>query len=388
MLRAPLLKGRALLASARYKGRRSLGRPAADLAGAARRSWVVCPGGEVETIPILVAEGHLGRIRDGIGGESAGEVVEAIGGARHPLRPATAYELDEAVLLDASVYSGAYKHDLWRQYPRLDWLLGGPVAELGEAALATSFSGSKWFGHWLVDELPMQVLASRLAPPVGHVRPGYAHEPGYRSAFGIPAPPSYRAFLARKLIVVHELAHNADKVARHLAMREAIAPLPDGHDRIFLRRGSAWGQRRRLVNEDEIARRLEPEGFVPLDPTAMTAEEILRRCKGASMLVSLEGSHTWPGYFFMKEGGQHVTIHPPDRVSVQTCGVAPYFGLFGALFVGEDRPGGASLEISADPEELARFIDRVRLGAERDPDAPRRFLDAVRATGSPSTVSP
>lgn len=384
---APLLKGRALLASARYKARRLSGRPAATLAGAARRSWVVCPGGEVETIPILVDEGHLGRIRDGIDGESAGEVVEAIGGTRHALPPASAYELADAVLLDANIYAGAYKHDLWRQNPRLDWLLGGPVAELDEAALATSFSGSKWFGHWLVDELPMQVLAGRLAPPVGHVRPGYAHEEGYRAAFGIPAPPSFRAFRARSLIVVHERAHNADKVARHLAMREAIAPLPDGHDRVFLRRGTAWGQRRRLVNEDEIARRLEPEGFVSVDPTALSVEEILRTCKGASMLVGLEGSHTWPGYFFMEEGGQHVTIHPPDRVSVQTCGVAPYFGLFGALFVGEDRPG-ASLEISADPEQLVRFLDEVRLTAGRDPEAPRRFLDAVRATGSPAPVGP
>lgn len=375
----------AIAASVRYKAQRALRRPALPLSAVAHRSWTLYAGGRFPAIAPVMSREHFDRIICGSefrGVIPTGDQIRAeISAKEHVFPPLCVHELRDATLLDSNVYAARHKLDLHRQNPRLRWFLG-PAAELDAAALSATNVGSRFFGHWLADEAPLQLLAQRLAPPVAHQRPIYPHEPGYRTAFGITNPTRFAAARIRRLLVIDEFAQNPDKIARYAQMRERVAAHPRGHERIYLLRGGKWvQQRRRIINEDDLRARLEHEGFVTIDPEGCSPEELLRRCNGASELISTEGSHSMIAHFFMRPGGRFLTIHPANRVIAWSSMITPFFSLVSGMCICDPMPEG-SLDSRADPDEVLRAMDLTNRRAAADAPALEAFQNSLRAAAS------
>ena len=348
-----------------YKARRAVGARPRAIAEVAERSWVIAPGIDEPAARPFVADGHLDRILQGSPRMPCPDDVRRVLSAeRHVARETRAYVLRDACLIDHHVYSGLHKHDLFRGSGALAALARERTGGFGEAVLATCYAGARWFGHFLHDELPLQLLARELGTAVGHCRPEYRHERMWRSLLDIDEPARYGVLHARRLIVVDDIGQNPDKRRRYRALRARLAGLPKGHDRVYLRRGSGDGEPRALVNGAELERRLSAEGFQIVDTASETPEMIARTCAGASVVVSIEGSHAVPAFLLAQDGACTLFICPPRRVDPILAQLAGFFGLTGALFVG--RPAARSgLSFSVDPDELMHALDAATVDVQR-----------------------
>jgi len=346
----------AAAAMAGYKVRRGLGVSAGVLEQAAEKSWEIAPGVDERHVPIYIPESHFSRIlRSSPPSQPVAELIAAIRSERHQGAATRAFLLRDALLFRQHVYCGRYRGDL---YSTLDWRAAwrAEMAETAHSVLASTYSGARWFGHFLHDELPLQELVTSLGDGVGHLRRIYKHEPGWRTALGVPAPPSYAVLRARELIWIDDRGQNPTKRKRYEAMRSRLNALPRGHERVFLRRPSSGGEERQIVNIAQVEERLVREGFHVVDTGALTVDEMLRQCLGASMVVSVEGSHAAPAYYFARRQGCVLFIYPPGRVSIQMPRLAGFYGQVGAMFVGQPAVG-SNTDFRVDSEELVREID-------------------------------
>jgi capsular polysaccharide biosynthesis protein len=164
---------------------------------------------------------------------------------------------------------------------------------------------------------------------------------------------------ARKLIWVDDCGQNLAKRSRYQSLRSRVTGFANGHDRVFLRRNPfPAGEVRRIVNGAEVEDRLVREGFHIVDTGQVTVDEMLTRCMNASMVVSVEGSHAAPAYYFARRGACLLSLYPPRRVSVLMPRLASFYGQVGAMFVGEPSAEGDS-DFYVNPDELIREIDRA-----------------------------
>jgi hypothetical protein len=369
-----------------YNGRRALAIPARSLEQVATKSWELAPGVDEPYPTICISESHFGRILGSAPPyQSVASVTADIRRDRHYGGPTRAFLLRDALLFRQHVYCGLYRGDL---YSTLGWqaLRRAETGELSHSILATTYSGTRWFGHFLHDELPLQELVSSLGVGVGHLRPTYKHEPGWRAVLGVKAPPSYASLRVRELVLIDDCGQNPAKRSRYLKLRSRLTGFPRGHDRIFLRRSRSRGSDdRHIVNSEEVEERLVQEGFHVVDTGQITVDEMLKRCMGASIVVSVDGSHAAPSFYFGRRGACLLFIYPPKRVSVLLPRLAQFYGMIGAMFIAEPVSGSDS-EFRVDPDELMREIDvccRARTVANPNPGAIWPALDCGEDRGGP-----
>ncbi len=349
----------AAVTAARYNVRRGLGVSARGLEDIALKSWEIAPAVDEPHVPLFIPESHFDRIlASSPPFVPIPELIADIRSDRHLGAATRAFLLRDAILFRQHVYCGLHRGDL---YSTLDWraLWHAETAEIDQGVLASSYAGARWFGHLLHDELPLQVLAESIGSPVAHSRPTYQHEPGWRSALDVSIPPSYAVLRAHELVWIDDRGQNPAKRDRLQALRGRLAGRPKGHDRVFLRRPVSGGEARQIVNVDEVERKLEQAGVRIVDTGRLSVEELLKECLGASMVVSIEGSHAAPAYYFAGRGACVLFVYPPQRVSVLMPRMAGFYGQVGGMFIGEPVEGDRNGDFRVDPDELVREIDRA-----------------------------
>jgi len=114
----------------------------------------------------------------------------------------------------------------------------------------------------------------------------YRDEPFCREIFGVPDPARYSTAIFHDLLIIDEFAQNPDKTRRYHMLRDKVKHIPVGHQRLFLKRGED-GDRRRLVNENEVQVMLEAQGFYTIDVASMGIVDIVAACRGAEVMVSV-----------------------------------------------------------------------------------------------------
>ena len=93
----------------------------------------------------------------------------------HP--PTIAYHIKDAILFDGVIYVGNFKHAIADKS-----LFNSPSQEphhLETCALASTYLGTKYFGHWLADDCTNYMLAKDIGMPL------CARMPGFRSPAAI-----------------------------------------------------------------------------------------------------------------------------------------------------------------------------------------------------------
>ena len=95
--------------------------------------------------------------------------------------PTVAYQIRDALILDGALYRGRLRHELLeRRYRPMAW---GKAEEVGDAVLACTLFGNRFFGHWVCDDLPLALAAEGLGEPLA------AAPPALPPRGGVPADP-------------------------------------------------------------------------------------------------------------------------------------------------------------------------------------------------------
>jgi hypothetical protein len=329
------------------------------------------PGWTREAPPAISLPNELERVKS-FYGEAAVQVTRLTESIREE-RPKLIYRYDDALVADCTVYAGG-TYRVYRSGGKRPIIAGKP-SEIEEAQLCTTPVAENYFGHFLREALPMELLArERGLPALSFARTPWFHEPGYRELIGL-APLATRYARVRKLWLVDETTLNGGwarrfgEIRRHI--REQIRPTGDLH--VFLLRGSNRITRN-LVNEHDLAEKLESHGFRVIDPEGMEPSSICAALAAAKVVACVEGSVQNHAFLAMPRGAALLSIQPPHRFNSLPKLVADAVGVRFAYVVAEPRDGGFYL----DPD---RFMETLELlsglpieHAASDPGRPRAGL--------------
>jgi hypothetical protein len=376
------LTAKAMNTALKYYAKRAAGRDKSipGLDALAIRSLKICDGGNLPAIRPYFWAHQMSRVKDGEWYTARQIIAELHSRDAVVFRPVLVHEFSNAFLVDGSVYLGQeirleLRSELLRGnfVRRMSVLPIAPQTECSEAVLTSGIAGSTWFGHWLVDELPLQMLAAHFAPPIAHVRPEHRDEPNYREVLNLPPPNRVGTALISRLTVVDEFAQNPSKARRYWQIREKLTRKPRGADRVYLSRGS-WGTARVLRNERELMDRFQMEGYSIIDLSKASFADLLGVLCGASVIVSVEGSHLTHALYTMADFGTVIILNPPSRTLTTVAGIAPFCSLSAAMFICSQNEDGS---FSADADEVFMFIDAALDDSRAHRGDLSRFRDSL-----------
>ena len=162
------------------------------------------PASSVPAKPPSFLPDELDRVRDFLGGREA-QVPRLLATTRDE-GPTLSYRLPNALLADFTVYCGG-RYDVYAGGSKRP-VLTGASDELDEAQLCTTSCAQTYFGHFLRESLPLEVLAEqRSMIALTFARMPWLHEPGYRALVGMePVATGYAR--VRNLWITDERALN------------------------------------------------------------------------------------------------------------------------------------------------------------------------------------
>ena len=270
----------------------------------------------------------------------------------HP--PTIAYHIKDAVLFNGAIYVGNFKHPI-AEKSLFDSNTHRPY-RIKACALASTYLGTKYFGHWLADDCTKYMLASEFGNPLCLRMPAstFGHRQEYQTYFAQDWTSTDRARIDH-LVVFQDFSQNSLKRKRYKFLRDRIkAHFPQsGHDTyVYLRRGKT-GVVRTIQNEDEIIDALVKRGFLVVDITSDSLDFIIESLLNAKIVVSLEGSHLAHWIYTSPEPGGLLVLQPPDRFLALQRAYAECLGIRYGFVVGENTEAGYYFSTS----DILRTVD-------------------------------
>src|SRR5215831_3630542 len=192
----------------------------------------------------------------------------------HP--PTIAYHIKDATLFDGVIYVDNFKQPIADKS-----IFAAPSKEtyhLETGALASTYLGTKYFGHWLADDCTNYMLAEDIGTPLCLRMPGsaFSHRQKYQTYFEQDWTPIDRARIDH-LVVFQDFPQNNLKRRRYETLRSRVRanfPQASGNTYVYLRRGQT-GVVRAIANEDEITEALTKRGFQIIDITSDSLNSII-----------------------------------------------------------------------------------------------------------------
>jgi hypothetical protein len=336
------------------RGIRRIFQGRSSLQSAAYACEVLCPAETAEQAPAVFLPGQLDRAT-GTPTETTleMEIVSATATtAQHA--PTIAYHIRNAILIDGAIYAGALRHQI------ADKLLfrnaGRAPKYIKSAALASTFLGTKYVGHWLSDDCLAYILAEQHGAPLCLRRTPSPldHQQKYEGYFGQNREVTDRAIIDQ-LVVFQDYAQNSLKRRRYRMLRDrvhALFPRRGRDEFVYLRRGT-MGVRRVVTNEAEIIDTLAKHEFKVVDVASNSLESILSALADAKIVVSVEGSQLCHSTYASPDNSGIITLQPPDRFETvhRDWAVAVDRG-FGFV-IGTMDEGGYNFS----PDEILRTTD-------------------------------
>lgn len=337
--------------------RRLIGGRLADFHTLAVESWDLCPEEDAEGRPAIFPPGAIERVSRLSPWRDWDVEQSLIAGAPGRHSATRAHVFTNAVLAGAYLYCGRGTLRIGHGPQRILDPDLPRQQRIAEAHLVASWTGADFFGNFLLDTFPLEMI-----PPEGAVRLGarskaFGHAAGYRTLLDLSAPDLPDHARVDRLILYSDFAQNSFKAARYRTLRARLrqavgsARAPAG---VFLRRGSD-GERRELVNEAALIDLLTTQGFDILDLNRLDASEIARRSLDARIVVGVEGSHLSHAIYSMADAGAFLVIQPPDRFALPYKEFADRMGMTFGFVVAHPAEGG----FAVDPDEVRLMLDRL-----------------------------
>lgn len=324
--------------------------PLLDIAAEVRQ---LEPASSVPAKPPLSLPDEIGRVRDFFGGREA-QVPRLLAVTRDE-GPTLSYRLPDALIADFTVYCGG-RYEVYAGGGKRP-VLTGASDEFDEAQLCTTSCAQSYFGHFLRESLPLEVLAEqRSVVGVTFAREPWLHESGYRALVGLdPVATSFAR--VRNLWITDERMLNEGWRARFRKVRERVRGkvIPTGDERVYLRRGT-MGKARNLLNEDAICECLNTEGFKIIAPESMKPWEIASALANAKLVACVEGSVQQHAFIAMPEGATMLSIQPPNRFNSIAKLLTDAIDATFAFTVADPAENGFELQ----PDRFLRTLDLTR----------------------------
>jgi hypothetical protein len=281
--------------------------------------------------------------------------------------PTIAHHVRDAILVDGSIYQGRFKSFIAaRSFYKLPPADPEPC-RFRTVGLASSHFGSRYFGHWLIDDCTQYRLAEQYGPPLclrGPIFPN--HQKTYQNYLGQDWTPVGRAWI-EDLIVYQDFhwgtPQDSLRGAQINAMRKsARAHLPTGGARslVYLRRG-ATGACRLVQNEEELLDVLGRHGFMVVDVDSGSLEQLLAVLANAKIVVSVEGSQATHCAYSIPDNSGLILLQPPDRFLSFHRGWTASAGVRFGFVVGSPDENGYSFS----PSELLQTVELMMRQIER-----------------------
>jgi hypothetical protein len=319
----------------------------------AAKSWVLCPAEAAVIPPALYDEDDLARVT-GVDADSSREIEwRRIGGGLLEYRPSVAYQLQDAVLSKGHVILPQMVRPVTTD--PLPWWGRYVDTDPEPALLTATFNGSRYFGHWMMDELTRILAAPRIGQAVAPPRPMSSHQRDYLKLLGV-VQHERSDILFRKLVIIDDRTQNSFRRERYRVLRErarrgrVVVPC----EGVMLLRKQT-GVARILINEEELAEQLSKRGFRVMCPTEHTVDEILDACMGARIVLGVEGSQMIHALFVMHDEGTLVTLQPPNRFNNILKTYCDGLSLRYAFTVGYQRENGFFVGFEAVMRLLGRL---------------------------------
>ena len=327
-----------------------------SLEGVAYQQDVLCPEETIAIPPAIFLAGQIEKVtkqkRDTWGHKTREQAIAEATATTATHAPTIAYHIKDAVLLDGQIYAGRFK------YPIADKSLyaSGPGKEqhIKAASLASSYLGTKYFGHWLADDCTRYMLAKQFTRPLCVRMPPYAHKQQYEAFFSQNWAPTDRARIDH-LVVFQDFSQNSLKRKRYRILREQIkARFPETarNGYVYLRRGQT-GVSRPIQGEQLIIDALTKRGFVVADIATDSLEHIIRTLLKAKIVVSLEGSHIVHSVFAIPNHSGLLVLQPANQFSAVHRDWSECLGIRFGFVVGNAGSAGYSFSLS----EILRTVD-------------------------------
>ena len=270
--------------------------------------------------------------------------------------PATlSYKLGRALIADGTVYyAGGY--EVLKAKNAKPFIEGKPV-KVGRAQLCNSSLTENFFGHWLSDTPALIVLSEERDLPAIAARTdsNFSHRDGYLSMIGTPLQ-QLRLAEVEELWVVDDRPMNQGRAARLREVRRRLRTGRNGKlKRVIIDRGLT-GTRRHLINAPEIWNLLVKEGgFELIDPTALSADQLVDALSGAEIVIGVEGSALFHAIFAVPEGAVIFPIMPPQRF----CTAVKWYTDMVGIRYGFTVADGNDTDFRLDPDRMRRALHLI-----------------------------
>jgi hypothetical protein len=268
--------------------------------------------------------------------------------------PTMAYRIDDAVMAQGAVYFRRGYDVINKRLKRL--LLPRKMNHFREALLCTNHVVERYFGHWLLDGLALELLAAERAV-LGLKFSGrlWLHEPGYRQLCGLEISRADYACIDR-LWVVDDRGLNNSWISRVTELRRRVrSEVPPGGGKLVMLARGSLGVKRNLINSAEVSEALDRLGFAIIDPETEKPSSLAAKLSNAEIGITIEGSVQSHFMIAMPSGSTVLAIQPPARFNSIHKGYADAIGLNWGFVVADPHADGFHLPI----DRLLRLLDEV-----------------------------
>jgi hypothetical protein len=331
----------------------------ADIRSVATREWLLCPDETATIPPAIYLDGALDRVSALSPWRDWKSEKSLIDGGPCDHAASRACLVEHVEISGAHIYRGSAKSRHGFGQERIVLSDSDRRQHLDHAHLVSNFTGSNFFGNFLLDDLPLGLIPEPGAPSIVVASNSYPHEAGYRDLLSLPRPPLLRNASVRRLVVYTDFAQNSFKASRYQELRNRMRRNFSGAASrsgpgIYLKRG-ATGERRILTNEADLERLLESLGFDIIEPATLTSQEIARRGLDARIVIGVEGSHLSHAIYTVADGGSFLVIQPPDRFAMAYKEFTDRVGLRFGFVVGRPDHDGFTVDL----DELKQMLDKL-----------------------------
>lgn len=338
---------------------RLLARRFVDLRSLACRRWVVCPGDERRVPPAIHPPEAMSKVRRLCNTRDRAAEQRLLEGGVVKHEPTEAYVVRNVDLVGAWLYSRAGKLQPGFGAEKIVLRDLPPRRTIRRATLVSNNSGSHYFGNFLWDDLPLELLDEDRASHIAVVKRPYEHESTYRELFDTPQAPVVQHARIEELTIFSDFAQNASKEARmrtlRARIRRQVKRAENGAPGVYIRRGQS-GERRVMENEADIEEHLAAHGFMIIDPAVTSARDIAAKSLDAKLVIGVEGSHLAHALYTMADDAAFLVLQPPYRFSLVHKEFADRLGMRYAFLVGDPSPNGFSVRL----DDLEAMLDRLR----------------------------
>ncbi len=244
-------------------------------------------------------------------------------------------------------YSGLFGHYLQPIYKK--------IPEYDAGLYASTYVTSKFFGHWLTDGLATCLLRSTDELPYLWHTAAWTHSARYKQIFDVKTIDHDLAYF-KEISFIDDIGMTQNRRDRLKLMNSKIRQFfknTSNSNMVYLRRGKT-GSPRPIVNEDQLVERLQKQGFSIVD-VSQPLHEVLNKCAGANLTISMEGSHCSHLILSASPGAKHIIINQSDRFNNVFAEYMPALSAQMATVVAQKQETGYIVNI----DSLLRMISRL-----------------------------